>query len=149
MNYKIQNTEVNTLISCVASTLKQWTCHVWPDAPFRFIMMVQSEQIQAFWQSPIDHHSILLAICFVVSFFINLIWVSHKFTENGEFYIVRFLALPGIIETPAFLGWFWKHFGGSVIWASKIILCPKVGWFPVPNSHSNFQFFKENLSQMS
>ena len=28
-------------------------------------------------------------------------WVFHKFTENGEFYIVWFLALTGIIETPA------------------------------------------------
>ena len=34
-------------------------------------------------------------------------WIFHKSTENEEFYIVWFLALTGMIETPAF----WGDFG--------------------------------------
>ena len=120
------SSRVNTLISCVASILKQWPCHIWPDAPYRVIMIVQREQIQAFWQSPIDHHSILLAICFIVSWHFGLRscqtrvfhkfgWVFHKFAENGEFYIVWFLALTAIIETPV------KQWGRPLHWRSNLI----------------------------
>ena len=103
-----RNTEVNTLISCVASILRQWTCHIWPDAPFRFIMMVQREQIQAFWQSPIDHHSIYLLYFLLLAdtldvdrslgwvefeglrscqmwVFNKFDWIFHKITEHGEY----------------------------------------------------------------
>ena len=82
------------------------------------------------WQSPIDHHSIywlyflLLADTLDVDrslgwvefeglrscqmwVFNKFDWIFHKFTENGEFYIVWFLALTGMIETPAF----WGDFG--------------------------------------
>ena len=125
-----RNTEVSTLNSCIASILKQWTCHIWPDAPFWFIMMVLREQIQAFWQSPIDHHSIYWLYFFLLAdtldvdkslgwvefeglrscqmwVFNKFDWIFHKFTENGEFYIVWFLALTRMIETPAF----WGDFG--------------------------------------
>ena len=34
--------------------------HIRPDAPFRVIKMIEREEIQAYWQSPVEHHSQLL-----------------------------------------------------------------------------------------
>ena len=34
--------------------------HIRPDAPFRVIKMVEREEIQAYWPSPVEHHSQLL-----------------------------------------------------------------------------------------
>ena len=71
----LQNTEINTLIWCVAYIFKQWTCHIRP------------------WSLKTCKLSDLI-------FFYKFGWVFHKFTENGEFYIGWFLPLTGIIETP-------------------------------------------------
>ena len=42
-------------------------------------------------------------------------WVFHKFSENGEFYIVWFLALTAIIEAPV------KQWGRPLHWRSNLI----------------------------
>ena len=70
--------------------------HIRPDAPFRVIKMVEREEIQAYWQSPVEHHSQLLNGPWVglslrdfeairPGFFINLAEFSINSLKMGSF----------------------------------------------------------------
>ena len=52
-------------------------------------MMVQREHIQAFWQSRIDHHSILLALVLLLADYLDVdrSWVEFEGLRRREFFL--------------------------------------------------------------
>ena len=107
------------LTSCVASIWGQWTCHIWPDAPFRVIKMVEREEIHAYWQSPpVEHQS-----NFYIGWFLpqtGRIEIPVRLLYFLGAPHIRFSEKVAILYRP--LNNFLCYFGGAAVWLSECIL---------------------------